>query len=465
MEQELLNRRAFGQKGVRTGIALATLLGGVTAAFAEPVKLEQPSSDDRPFRVKIDIQTNGHVYTSRAGGKSERHTLNAVAHFDFVERRLPPAGREAAALRSARDFLTARMDTQVSDKRTSVELLPVERFVVSTGRREGITAYSPSTLLSRDTLDLLEFPSDPLIFIPLLPQEPVEIGAEWAPSDWVTQMIGTVEAVDKIETKCRLDSVTGSTAVISVASRVRGQRLGANADVTISGTFQFDITNKSISAADLAYEMKSTIGTVSPGIDAKVVAKMTRTPSESPGRISNEVLAKIPVESPEPAQSLMFLAEPWQARLRHTRNWFVFQAVLEGSPQVVILRMLDRGSLVAQCNVTSLPKAAPGSHAPTDQFESDIQTSLGKRFKSILSKGQIPTTDGRMIYRVDVEGSTEFVGNQGSAEIPMNWIYYLLADPAGRQMSFVFAVEPNLRKQLADADLEMVKGVQFADVK
>ena len=157
----------------RQGIASATaavltVLSGPFAT-AEPVKLEQPYTDKRPFSVQIKVQSSGHLFTSRSGGQSERHTMTAAATYEFIERRLPPGGRDAQALRAVRDFQTARMEMLVSDKRTTSELLPMERVIVSSGQLEGVSAYSPTTLLSRDSLDLLELPADPLILTALLP--------------------------------------------------------------------------------------------------------------------------------------------------------------------------------------------------------------------------------------------------------------------------------------------------------
>lgn len=449
----------------RQGIASATaavltVLSGPFAT-AEPVKLEQPYTDKRPFSAQIKVQSSGHLFTSRSGGQSERHTMTAAATYEFIERRLPPGGRDAQALRAVRDFQTARMEMLVSDKRTTSELLPMERVIVSSGRLEGVSAYSPTTLLSRDSLDLLELPADPLILTALLPAEPVEIGAEWTPPEWVSQMFAAVEAVEKVVASCKLESINAGVARISVQNHVRGQRLGANTDVKIVGTFDFDTKENAVSGAALLYETKSTIGTITPGIDGKLDVTLVRRAAESPGRLADSVLEQIPVEAPAVAEQLVFHAAPWHARLRHDRNWHVFQAVLDGAQQVVILRRIDRGSLVCQCNVTNLPAAPAGQHAPQEQFDKDIERSLGARFKQFGKKQAVPTENGRFIYRVEAEGMAEITGNKGAVEIPMTWIYYLIADPSGRQMSFVFAVETSLLPQMEGSDLEMVKGVQF----
>ena len=53
-------------------------------------------------------------------------------------------------------------------------------------------------------------------------------------------------------------------------------------------------------------------------------------------------------------------------------------------------------------------------------------------------------------------------GEQGPVKLPMTWIYYLCADRSGKQMLFVFVVEPEYVKLLAGRDLAMVRSVRFA---
>ncbi len=56
----------------------------------------------------------------------------------------------------------------------------------------------------------------------------------------VADVHATVEAVEKVEASCKLESLDAGIAKISVRNHVRGQRLGANTDVKIAGTFDFD---------------------------------------------------------------------------------------------------------------------------------------------------------------------------------------------------------------------------------
>jgi hypothetical protein len=274
-------------------------------------------------------------------------------------------------------------------------------------------------------------------------------------------MLASLEAVDKAELNCRLVSATPAAAVIEFNGTVHGQRYGANSDVVITGRMTFDRQAQMIRQATAKYEIKSSVGTINPGIDAVVDVTVERVPADSPGRLTDAVAEAIPLEPPASDLQLEFPAPPWGVTLSFDRKWFVFQALLEGTPQVAILRLMENGSLVCQCNMSPIAAAAPGQHTPINQFEADIQAVLGDKFKSFASRDQLPTDDGRTILRLVAAGEMTVNGEQGPVTLPMNWIYYLCADRTGKQMSFVFVVEPEYMKLLAGRDLEMVKSVRF----
>ena len=445
------------------GMAVACLVGlGVGPASTEAATtLHEPEGPERTVQVSVSVTTTGSVFTAGGKEKSQKHPIEAQARFLFRERRLPSGGRDAQALRAAREFEIAQLETSISGRQTVQSLPENNRVVVSRGAETGVWVYCPSGMLSRESMDLLELPGEPLALQALLPAEAVEVGAKWSPQPWAIQMLATVEAVQKSEMTCELTSLKADVATIQIEGSVLGQRYGANTDVKVSGQLTFDTKAQLITTAKLTYTMKANIGTVSPGIDARVETVVTRQVTPTPGKLTDALLATLPISPPSGAEMLAFDAAPWKVQLLHDRGWHLFQAVLEGNSQVVIFRLMENGSLICQSNVAKLPTAAPGKHASIDQFEADIQASLGKRFKSLKPREKMPSEDGRIIYRVVAEGQTTLAGDKGSVEVPMQWHYYLLAAPTGQQLSFVFAIEPPLVEQLKDRDLEMVQSVRF----
>lgn len=454
------SRLTIVRSALCTGILLALLTRSSRAA--DEVTIDEPATDVRVRQVATDVRTSGKIYTNAGNGKTSEHPLTAQAGFRYRERRLPPAGRDFQSLRALREFDQATMQTQVAGHQSGAELPTQQRLVVVQGQRTGLQCYAPGQRMSREAVDLLELPGDPLILAALLPRTPVTPGAQWKAPEWAAQMLAALEAVDKAEMNCRLATATSTAATIEFNGAANGQRYGANTDVKVTGRIVFDRQSSMIRQATAKYEIKSSVGTINPGIDATVEVTVERTLADSPGRLNDAVAEAVPLDPPAADLLLDFPAVPWGVALSFDRNWFVFQALFEGTPQVAILRLMENGTLICQCNMSPIAAAAAGQHTPLDQFEADIQQALGNKFRQIASREQLPTDDGRKILRVVATGEMTVNGEQGSTKLPMSWIYYLCADRSGKQMSFVFVIEPEYLKLLSGRDLAMVKSVRFA---
>jgi hypothetical protein len=190
---------------------------------------------------------------------------------------------------------------------------------------------------------------------------------------------------------------------------------------------------------------------------------MQRALETSPGRLTDQFASANSLQPDDSQLLLQFDAEPWGMNFRHGRDWYVFQAILESNPKVVILRLMDQGSLICQCNISPVPAAPAGEHASLDQFEADIAEALGDNLERIVSRDEIPSDDERKIFRFVTEGHIQVAGNAGAVEIGMQWIYYLVAAPSGKQVSAVFAIEPAYLETLAGRDVEMMRRVRFTE--
>jgi hypothetical protein len=457
---------------MRRGLVVRSVLTVVVAvvvpaaaALAQAVRLAEPSPDGRAYSVQSEIKTTGKVFTAKAGGGREELPLSATVQFEFAGRKLPPAGRDAAALRELREFAVAQLTSSVSGHETQVQLPADRQLVVAAGAREGIISYSPQGPLSRETADLLEIPGDPLALLATLPQTDVREGEEWSPADWVLQMLTGIEAVESAEFKCRLEQAHAAAAKTTFRGKIKGQRLGTNTSVEVAGVILFNREQNYLSQAKVTYGISSDVGAVNPGLDMQVTTTLTRLPAAAAGKLTDEILAGIPLSAPGEAFWLVYDAAPWGLQLQHSRDWHLFQAVYDGGAPVAILRLMEDGSLLAQCNLSPAPSLAPGETTPLKQFESDIQQSLGERFGEIAGSEEIPAGDGRKIYRVAATGNVVIKSVQGRADIPMTWIYYLVSSPQGRQASFVFAVESKLLPQLKDRDRRLVESLRFTAPK
>lgn len=451
----------------RSALAAVLLCGGMVASpvAGQTYQIHEANEGARCFSVSTEIKTQGKVRTVAAPGKTQDLPLQSTAAFAFRERRLGPAGRDARALRAVRDFTAARVTAKVGDHPSDIALPNDVRLIVASGRREGMINYCPRALLTRDQVDLLEMPGDPLLLQALLPTHEVELNKSWTVPEWLVQVLSGVEAIETASMSGVLKSMTGNEAVVEVDGRISGLREGAKTNVAIRGTVTCRTDTNYLSAANLTYTIEGDVGSVAPGMEATVTVKLTRAPTQEVGPLTDALLAAIPVEPPAEALRLVFDATPWQTRLLHSRDWFVFHAVLDQPPKVAILRLVEQGSLVCQCNISPIPDAAPGTQTPIDQFQRDIKNVLGDAFRGFKSQQTFRTGDGRMVAEVIVSGEARVQKEDGAYLMPMEWRYYLLTDPNGRQISFVFALDPNLVAQLAGRDRQLVNDLEFLPVK
>ncbi len=420
----------------------------VIAVAGEKYTLDEPVTQTRVYHVSNRLEVSGWLETAVGQGKAKALPLKVNADHDYLERRLSGTGREAAALRSLRHYRRCSVKIEVDKRVTSLRLRDGRRQIVVQGNREGNILYSPLGPLSHGDLELLQMPGDSLPILVLLPHNPVVVGETWEPESWAVQMLTGLDAVLKSKMSCELLSADDGVAHVNFRGSIEGAVVGAATEIEVSGSYLYDLKQRYIKRVELTQKEKRSVGAVSPGMNLEAKVVQERKPAENFGPLTDAVAKSIPLE---PGESLMLLAleTAWSVRLRHDRNWNMFHQTAD----TMVLRLLENGSLIAQCNASRIVPAAPGRHTPEAQFQDDIRKTLGGKLKSIVKAEQLKVKDARFLYRVTAVGE--------SNGIPMQWIYYLCAGPSGRQVSFVFTVESKLTDRLGNRDLGIVSSLEF----
>lgn len=437
---------------------LAILATNSVGNAAELISVSEPASEQRVFSVRARLQVNGQIETSSqpadangqkaAAAKPAGLKLNVDGKFSFLERRLPAGGQDADAFRALRRYQLAEADITIDGQKTVNQLPANSRQIVAEGTNIGIRVWSPDTRMSYLATELLKSPGDSLALAALLPAVSVEESSTWEPPYWTLPMLTGIEAVSKSSLKCKVGKIDDQYVVIQVSGGVEGATLGAFANITVEGQIAWDRKAGHIRQAKITQTEKRTVGAVSPGMNVTATVYVDRQISGVKGGLTDSAIDAIPI-SPEADQLVLAFSCPWNLTFGCDRDWHVFHQTKD----VAVLRYLRNGSLIAQCNVSPVPPAAAGSHTSEPQFQSDIQTALGSQFRKIEKAEQIPTTDGRWLYRVTATGVAR--------DVPMHWFYYLCAAPDGRQVAFVYAVESKLVEQFGGQDIAQVRSLQF----
>jgi YD repeat-containing protein len=119
-----------------------------------------------------------------------------------------------------------------------------------------------------------------------------------------------------------------------------------------------------------------------------------------------------------------------------------------------VLRFLDRGELIAQCNISPLDQLPADRRFTLEEFQGEVERALGKNFGRIDSAVERKTAHGLRLMKVVAEGTV--------SELPIQWRYYLAIDPEGHRVALTYTLESKLIERFADADMMMIESLEFA---
>lgn len=431
-------------------ILLILLCSTADADDAPRYLLDEPLDDNRVFGVGFRVDVNGTLSTLGADNTPKPLELAVSAALSYRERRVVGPGRDAEALRTVRDYEVSTSEITVGGQKSPSLHLPENlKLTVAQGRAYGVEIYSLAGPMTAAEMDLVRVPCDSLLLPRLLPSREVAVGESWTPEAWVYQALTSLDAASSSKCTCKLDSVDGDVAQISVEGEIEGAIDGSATKVLLKGTLTYDLTQKAIVAWDLEQSEQRSIGVVSPGLDVKARVRAKRGVAQVVGRLGDSKLVDQASGELPQSSSLVRFDSPWNLTLLHARDWHLFHQ----NAQVAIFRLLDQGAFVAQCNIAPIPPAKPGEQTSEMAFEADIRSSLGDRLKSLDPPTRLESKGGRIVSRAVARGADE--------ERPITWTYYFCSDPSGRQVSLLFSCDTGLVEKLGTRDRELVDSLKF----
>jgi hypothetical protein len=126
---------------------------------------------------------------------------------------------------------------------------------------------------------------------------------------------------------------------------------------------------------------------------------------------------------------------------------------VEDGANGLVMRMVDRGALVGQCSITSLPQAAAASLPTRDEVQRDIERSLAGQFGRLEHSSEATRSDGVRLVRVVATGRAD--------GLPFRWIHAVLTDDDGDRVAVTCTLEDSQEKRFGAADQELVDGIQL----
>ena len=413
------------------------------------VRLVEDPKPNRLLSVTAHLDVRGRILAPVGVDRVVPLPLQASADLLWQTRRLPAVGEFHGSLRTLRSYISAVSSVRVDRRTTESSLRASRRTIVTEGTPSGLRHYSLEGTLTGDEVELLGLPADPLALIGTLPLGQVPHDHTWAPGRWTLPLITGLDAVTRGSLKGRIIKVTATTADVLLEGTAEGAAGGARSQVTFSGSLVFDHQHGFLKQASITIEEHRQAGPISPGLEIIAKVKIERKPATGKVRLQPAVVAGCP-KQPTPTHLRLLLATPGGGRLLHDRNWHVYHQ----TPEVSILRRLENGRLVAQCNLSNAPKVAPGSGTGREAFLRDVKTALGPRLRDVVSIEPLRPRRGWRVMATGIDHG-----------LPMHWFYYLCTHPTGRQLSLVFAVESDRLKSWARRDRTIVSRLEVTTTR
>lgn len=432
-------------------IAAVALLWRPQLLAAEPISLTPSQGAGTHQQAKIVVEVEGSLRINADGSEVKHLPMKVEANLSYVERTLA-AEPGLISARVARNYRDATAVLQLRDAKIESKLREDRRLIVAQSSASEASIFSPLGPLERDELDLLDVPGACLPLGALLPRDAVSVGSTWKVSNEAAGRLFGLEAVNDQDLTATLTKVEENLAIVSLAGKVAGAVGGVSTEIEAKGSLNFDLQQRAVTWLALAYQEKRAIGHAQPGFEVTGKVRWVAGPIHKAEELADSVLRSLPTTSGPATTLVEFRNGPAGFQLAHDRRW----RVMVERRELTVMRLIDRGDLIAQCNISPLPALPAGEQLTLEGFQADVKQTLGKNFGEIVEASQEVTDAGQRILRVVVAGT--------ASELPIQWSYYHISNSAGRRAALVFTLESSLVERFPQVDRELIDSLSFVEL-
>ena len=231
--------------------------------------------------------------------------------------------------------------------------------------------------------------------------------------------------------------------------RLRGYDLVAS-KIALKAKANFDTAQRAVTWLAANFHERREIGHAEPGFDVTARLRVAITPQTEADALSDAALRDLPLKASAGSTLLELRPQQSNVRLIHDRRW----RVLVDRHDLCVLRCVDGGDLIAQCNLSELADAAPGKRLALEAYQAEVLESLTSSAGQVVEASQSTTDEGLRILRVQATGI--------ASEVPIVWVFYHVSNEQGRQAALAFTLEAKVVERFAEGDRTLVESFTFA---
>lgn len=417
----------------------------------ESINVQHRQNTDQMQQVKSKYVYDGALIVENEKDDEVRSVpLDVRADFFWDQRVTAQSKTSAQAIRI---FKSAAANIKAGTGRTDSKLDEPNQLVLSRIQtdKSDLTKFehaSVENVLSQREYELLKNPADPLTFHRMFNQKDVKVGDTWKVNDEAAASFLTLDRMITNDLTLKLKSISGDKAKIHITGRVKGESDDAIVQMNVKGSATFDVKQQLVTWLRMDIEKDRRLGQLAPGFEGQVKVDVSVVPIKDNPTISRDAIKK-QFKGKKLRFSFKLDKPKSQFSLIHDPAW----RLIASEEEAAVLRYMQDGQLLAQCNVVQLPNRPTDKPLTLDQFKEEINKAVAKGQGRIVGSSKFQNSKGLSVLRLLVDGK--------QSDIDVRWLYYHLSGMDGRRLTVVFTIEQDMEDEFAAADRLLVNEVSF----
>jgi hypothetical protein len=434
-----------------SGIVAALLVH--VAAAAETADLSVDAQ--QPVRVEVRLDATGDLKLLETvgtddGGKSRSKTksvpVDVQARLRYHDR--PLTAERDIERRSIRQYEVAQATLKVG-KGELVNKLdePLRTIVVAEGERADL--FSPAGPLTSSQVDLITVAFDSGLLPTLLPAKKVQLGHAWAIEAEPLARLLRWEVITSHEATARLEKVEKQLATIRIEGKASGGVDGIASEAQFVGTLTVDVGKRCCTWLAMTLKEQRTASQGAPGFDTTTQIRLVAAPASVPPELTDEAIAEAKLLPDAGTRLLRYESTSQRFSCVHEPQWHV----VSDQPEAAVLRYMERGDLVAQCNLSRLKPLGKGEQLTLEAFQENLRGSLGSTFREYVEAGESLTEGGLRVLRVVISASV--------SDVPIQYVFFHLSDDHQNRLSLAITMDAEQAERFGRAEETLINSLQF----
>lgn len=429
-----------------TGL-LAVACSAVTSSAETAYNLTASLGPGSLQQVQAVVEVRGDLLVEGGEGEPQKLPIVVSGKVAYDERLL--AVQDDGLRRSVRHYREAAAEIKVGQGLVTPQLNPERRILVAQIEAGEATLFSPLGPLTRDDLELVDIQGNSLALSGLLPQRAVRAGESWELDRGALAILLGLDTITRSDVRGSIEPPDDSTAVLTLEGSLEGAAEGVVSKIEIKAKVNFDLTRRAVTWLAANFRERRDIGHGEPGFDVTARLRLAIAPQTHAEPLGDQALRDLPLSATAGALLLQLTPQKSFFRLIHDRRW----RVLMDRHDLCVLRCVDRGDLLAQCNISELADAEPGKRLALEGFQAEVLDSLTSNAGQVTEASQETSDGGLRILRVQATGI--------ASEIPIVWVFYHISNEQGRQAALSFTLASDAQERFAGGDRTLVETFEF----